>query len=69
MKRKPGTKRGEEQWETISWDQALDEIADKMKDIKSRYGNEAIYINYGTGTLGATMARSWPPGVPRSPAS
>jgi anaerobic dimethyl sulfoxide reductase subunit A len=61
MKRKPGTKRGEEQWETISWDQALDEIAEKMKDIKSRYGNEALYIHYGTGTLGATMAKSWPP--------
>jgi anaerobic dimethyl sulfoxide reductase subunit A len=61
MKRKEGTKRGEEQWETISWDQALDEIAAKMKDIKANYGNEAFYINYGTGTLGATMARSWPP--------
>lgn len=61
MKRKAGTKRGEEQWETISWDQALDEIAEKMTDIKSRFGNEAFYINYGTGTLGATMARSWPP--------
>lgn len=61
MKRKAGTKRGEEQWETISWDQALDEIAAKMKDIKSRYSNEAFYINYGTGTLGATMAKSWPP--------
>lgn len=61
MKRKAGTKRGEEQWETISWDQALDEIAAKMKDIKSRFGNEAFYINYGTGTLGSTMAKSWPP--------
>lgn len=61
MKRKPGTKRGEEQWETISWEQALDEIADKMKDIKAKHGNESIYINYGTGTLGSTMARSWPP--------
>lgn len=61
MKRKAGTKRGEEQWETISWDQALDEIAAKMKEIKATYGNEAFYINYGTGTLGSTMARSWPP--------
>ncbi|MEG1655552.1 MAG: DMSO/selenate family reductase complex A subunit, partial [Hafnia sp.] len=26
------------------------------------YGNEAIYLNYGTGTLGGTMTRSWPPG-------
>ena len=61
MKRKAGTKRGDEQWETISWDQALDEIADKMKQIKQQYGNEAFYINYGTGTLGSYMARSWPP--------
>ncbi|MGM0384772.1 MAG: DMSO/selenate family reductase complex A subunit [Actinomycetota bacterium] len=61
MKRKPGTKRGEEQWEEISWEQALDEITDKMKEIKEAYGNEAFYINYGTGTLGATMACSWPP--------
>lgn len=61
MKRKPGTKRGEEQWEEISWEQALDEITDKMKEIKAKYGNEAFYINYGTGTLGSTMACSWPP--------
>ncbi|TRW44729.1 DMSO/selenate family reductase complex A subunit [Georgenia yuyongxinii] len=61
MKRKPGTKRGEEQWEEISWEQALDEITDKMKGIKAEYGNEAFYINYGTGTLGSTLASSWPP--------
>ncbi|WP_182171466.1 DMSO/selenate family reductase complex A subunit [Flaviflexus equikiangi] len=61
MKRKEGTKRGEEQWEEISWDQALNEIADKMIDIKNRYGNEAFYIQYGTGVLGSIMACSWPP--------
>lgn len=61
LKRKEGTKRGDGQWEEISWDQALDEIADKMRQIKADYGNEAFYINYGTGTLGATMACSWPP--------
>ncbi|MGV9189103.1 DMSO/selenate family reductase complex A subunit [Arcanobacterium canis] len=61
LKRKPGTKRGEGQWVEISWDQALDEIADKMKEIKSKYGNEAFYVNYGTGTLGAVVSTSWPP--------
>ncbi|MDO5672374.1 MAG: molybdopterin-dependent oxidoreductase [Actinomycetaceae bacterium] len=61
LKRKPGTKRGDGQWEEITWDKALDEIAAKMKDIKGRYGNEAFYIQYGTGTLGSTMATSWPP--------
>ena len=33
-----------------------------MKSIINEYGNEAIYLNYGTGTLGGTMTRSWPPG-------
>lgn len=61
MKRRAGTKRGEEQWDTISWEQALDEIAAKMKQLKADYGNETFYINYGTGTLGAKMACSWPP--------
>ena len=61
LKRKPGTKRGDGEWIEISWDQALDEIADKMKQLLKDYGNESIYINYGTGTLGGTVARSWPP--------
>ncbi|WP_194785564.1 DMSO/selenate family reductase complex A subunit [Actinomyces haliotis] len=61
LRRKKGTKRGDGEWEEISWDVALSDIATKMKDIKKRYGNEAFYINYGTGTLGSTMACSWPP--------
>ncbi|MDT3766641.1 molybdopterin-dependent oxidoreductase [Gleimia hominis] len=61
LKRKAGTKRGDDQWEEISWDQALTEIAQKMKEIKRDYGNEAFYINYGTGVLGSTMSCSWPP--------
>lgn len=61
LKRKPGTKRGDGQWEEISWDQALTEITDKMKQLKNDYGNECFYINYGTGVLGSTMACSWPP--------
>ncbi|MGI5951809.1 MAG: DMSO/selenate family reductase complex A subunit, partial [Brooklawnia sp.] len=61
LKRKPGTARGAGEWEEISWDQALGEIADKMKEIKADYGNEAFYIQYGTGVLGSTMACSWPP--------
>ena len=55
-------KRGEGKFVRISWDEALDTIARGMKRIISEYGNEAIYLNYGTGTLGGTMTRSWPPG-------
>ncbi|WKD58814.1 DMSO/selenate family reductase complex A subunit [Corynebacterium caspium] len=61
LKRKPGTKRGDNQWVEISWEQALDEIADQMKHLINTYGNESIYLAYGTGVIGSTIARSWPP--------
>lgn len=55
-------KRGEGKFERISWEEALNSIVSSMRSIKARYGNEAFYLNYGTGTLGGTMTRSWPPG-------
>ncbi|ACS86040.1 dimethylsulfoxide reductase subunit A [Musicola paradisiaca] len=55
-------KRGEGKFERISWDEALDIVAASLKNTVSKYGNEAVYLNYGTGTLGGTMTRSWPPG-------
>ncbi|MGI2030266.1 DMSO/selenate family reductase complex A subunit [Endozoicomonas acroporae] len=54
-------KRGEGRFERISWDEAFDTIADNLKRIKKEYGNEAIYLNYCTGTLGGTVSKSWPP--------
>ena len=53
--------RGEAKFQRISWEQAYDTIADELKRIKATYGNEAIYLHYATGTLGATVAKSWPP--------
>ncbi|MDZ4246136.1 MAG: molybdopterin-dependent oxidoreductase, partial [Dehalococcoidia bacterium] len=41
--------KGEGKWQTITWDQALDEIADKIGDIKKKYGAEAIGSTVGTG--------------------
>jgi anaerobic selenocysteine-containing dehydrogenase len=41
--------RGEGRWERISWDQAMDEIASKLADIREREGPEAL------ATLGGTM--------------
>ncbi|PKH05407.1 DmsA/YnfE/YnfF family dimethyl sulfoxide reductase [Moritella sp. Urea-trap-13] len=55
-------KRGEGKFKRISWDEALGEIATSLTDIRKEYGGEAIYLNYGTGTLGGTVTRSWPPG-------
>ena len=60
LKRKEGTERGAGEWEEISWEQALDEIAQKLTELKDEYGNESFYINYGTGTLGGTVTCSWP---------
>ena len=53
--------RGSGEWEEISWDEAYTVIADKLTELIDKYGNESIYINYGTGVLGATLATSWPP--------
>lgn len=43
-------KRGEDKFERISWEEALDTIADNMKRIKEEYGNEALYFHYASGT-------------------
>jgi anaerobic selenocysteine-containing dehydrogenase len=40
--------RGEGKWERISWDEALDTIADRMKEVRDKYGPEAIAIGTGT---------------------
>lgn len=49
-------KRGEGKFERISWDQALDEISERLKKVLDQYGNEAVYVNYGTGNLGSVMS-------------
>ncbi len=41
--------KGEGKWERIPWDQALDEIAGKMRQTIDRYGPEAIANTSGTG--------------------
>lgn len=40
--RKKGTKRGDDKWVVVTWDEALSYIAEKMEKIKSEYGAEAI---------------------------
>lgn len=47
-------KRGEGKFERISWDEALDTIADHLRDTIDKYGNEAVYINYATGMYAIT---------------
>lgn len=54
-------RRGEDKWQEISWDEAYTTIADNLKRLIAEHGNESIYLNYGTGVIGATVATSWPP--------
>jgi anaerobic selenocysteine-containing dehydrogenase len=44
--------KGEGRFERIGWDEALDEIAARLRDIIERHGGEAIWPYQGTGTLG-----------------
>lgn len=41
--------RGEGKFEQISWDEALNTIAEKLKHVIDTYGNEAIWVAYGSG--------------------
>ncbi len=41
--------KGEGKWQRISWDEALDTIASKIKQVKAEYGAESIVLGYGTG--------------------
>ncbi len=51
-------KRGEGKWERISWEQALDEIAEKLAVIREKHGPEAV-LSMGGSSKGAGDAASW----------
>ena len=53
-------KRGEGKFARISWDEALDTIADNLKRVVHTWGNEAVYINYSSGVVGGNITRSSP---------
>ena len=55
-------KRGEGKFEPISWDEALDIIAEKLDHVIKTYGNEALFYLYGTGIMNPVY-KSWPTGI------
>ena len=46
--RKVGSKKSGK-WERITWDEALDTIAEHILDYKDKFGPESIVFGYGTG--------------------
>ena len=40
--------RGENKWAEISWDQAMDEIAAKLSELRDKYGPETLAVTEGT---------------------
>ena len=42
--------RGEGKFVRITWDEALETVAGQMQRVKAKYGNEALFVPYGTGS-------------------
>jgi len=49
--------RGEGKFERISWDEATNMMAENITRIIEKYGNEALYIPYGTGSYNQMNGR------------
>jgi anaerobic dimethyl sulfoxide reductase subunit A len=47
-------KRGEGKWARISWDEAVETIARKTKEIAEKYGPGSRFVTVGTGTTGGS---------------
>ncbi|RNL45061.1 molybdopterin-dependent oxidoreductase [Paraeggerthella hongkongensis] len=48
--------RGVDEWERISWDEALDLVASEIKRMYADFGPRSVYMNsYGTGPLGGIL--------------
>jgi anaerobic dimethyl sulfoxide reductase subunit A len=50
--------RGEGKFKRISWDEATDIMAEKIAGAREKYGNESIYIPYGTGSYNQINGKS-----------
>ncbi len=53
-----GARRSDGEFVEITWDEALDTIATKLRETYSTYGPEAVYKNYGSGVWNAHIANS-----------
>src|SRR6185369_9896925 len=52
-------RRGEGRFERISWDEAIELVATKLKSVLNTWGPDAVYIQYATGQEGLMNGASW----------
>ena len=52
-------KRGEGKFKRISWDEAIDTIAENLKRIMKQHGPDSIFMQYATGNAGRASERAW----------
>lgn len=52
-------KRGEGKFKRISWEEAIDTIAENTKRSMKEYGPDSIYLQYATGNAGRLAERNW----------
>lgn len=50
MKRVEGTERGAGEWERITWDEAIEAIAQGIQDTIANYGPMSVGVSYAAGT-------------------
>ena len=58
LRRKEGTERGAGEWERVSWDEAISDIASKMKEVQEKYGNQALEFSTLSGNLAYAFMQS-----------
>ena len=50
-------KRGEGKFRRIPWEKALDRMASEISRVREQYGNQALFVPYGTGSYNQTNGR------------
>ena len=58
LKRVEGAKRSDGKFEEISWEEAIDLVAKKLKYTYETYGPEAVFKSYGSGVWNAHLGTS-----------
>ena len=58
LKRVEGAKRSDGKFEEISWEEAIDLVAKKLKYTYDTYGPEAVFKSYGSGVWNAHLGTS-----------